>query len=166
MSNCGTTYTRLVTVYRRSIQALENDMAAIRSEHDTQNKIIQGQKSALDGIISDLGSLRFLGKDRDATSELPSARATPVPEEVMDIAESAPDTGLVATDVVQVEEKEEGEEDKVLSVPVTEELGEDDIEMGEVEEPKNDKGKKKFREELEEGEASDTSSALSDPPDD
>ncbi|KAF8238831.1 hypothetical protein L208DRAFT_1421094 [Tricholoma matsutake] len=150
----------------QSIQALENDMAAIRSEHDTQNKIIQGQKSALDGIISDLGSLRFLGKDRDATSELPSARATPVPEEVMDIAESAPDTGLVATDVVQVEEKEEGEEDKVLSVPVTEELGEDDIEMGEVEEPKNDKGKKKFREELEEGEASDTSSALSDPPDD
>jgi THO complex subunit 7 len=141
-------------------------MAAIRSEHDTQNKIIQGQKSALDGIISDLGSLRFLGKDRDTASELTSARATPAPEEVMDITESAPDAGLVAADIVQVEEKEEGEEDKVLSGPAVEELGEDDIEMGEVEEPKNDKGKKKYREELEEGEASDTSSALSDLPDD
>jgi len=139
---------------------------AIRSEHDTQNKTIQGQKSALDDIISDLGSLRFFGKDRDATSELPSTRATPTPEEIMDIAESAPDTGLPAPDAVQAEEKEEGEEDKVLSVPIVEELGEDDIEMGEVEEPRNDKGKKKLREELEEGEASDTSSALSDPPDD
>lgn len=153
-------------MYCRSIQALENDIAAIRSEHDTQNKIIQGQKSALDGIISDLGSLRFLGKDRDATSDLPSARATPAPEETMDIVESNPDAGLVATDVVQVEEKEEGEEDKPLSGPTVEEVDEDDIEMGEVEEPKNDKGKKKLREELEEGEASDTSSALSDPPDD
>ena len=152
-------------MYRRSIQALENDIAAIRSEHDTQNKIIQGQKSALDGIISDLGSLRILGKDRDGTSDLPSARVTPAPEEIMDIVESTHDTGLVVPDV-QVEEKEEGEEDKPPSGLTVEELGEDDIEMGEVEEPKNDKGKKKFREELEEGEASDTSSALSDPPDD
>lgn len=152
-------------MYPRSIEALENDMAAIRSEHETQNKIIQGQKSALDGIIADLGSLRFLGKDRDATSEIPSVRASPVPEETMDVIESALETGLAATNRIQVEEKEEGEEDKML--PTTEDVGEDDIEMGEVEEPRNDKGKKKFREEeLEEGEASDTSSALSDPPDD
>jgi THO complex subunit 7 len=141
-------------------------MAAIRSEHDTQNKIIQGQKSALDGIISDLGSLRFFGKDRDATSDLPSTQASPVPEEIPDIAENGLDPGSAVTDVVQVEEREEGEENKAFSGPVIEELVEDDIEMGEVEEPKNDKGKKKFREELEEGEASDTSSALSDPPDD
>jgi THO complex subunit 7 len=82
----------------------------------------------------------------------------------MDVIESVPETGLTVTGLVQVEEKEEGEEDKVL--PPTEDVGEDDIEMGEVEEPRNDKGKKKYREELEEGEASDTSSALSDPPDD
>jgi THO complex subunit 7 len=44
---------------------------------------------------------------------------------------------------------------------------EDDIEMGEVAEDPKVKGKKKARdEELEEGEASDSSSALSDPPDD
>ena len=42
----------------------------------------------------------------------------------------------------------------------------DDIEMGEVaEDPKQIKMKRKIREELEEGEASDSSSALSDPPD-
>jgi THO complex subunit 7 len=141
-------------------------MAAIRSEHDTQNKIIQGQKTALDGIISDLGNLRFLGKDRDATSEIPSAQGTPAPEEIMDIMESTPDTAVAAPGSVLVAEREEGEEDRTLSEPIAEGLGEDDIEMGEVEEPKNDKGKKKLREELEEGEASDTSSALSDPPDD
>jgi THO complex subunit 7 len=142
-------------------------MAAIRSEHDTQNKIIQGQKSALDGIISDLGNLRFLGKDRDATSEVPSTPGTPAPEEIMDITESIPDTTSVAPGSVRAVEREEGEEERSLSGPsVAEGLGEDDIEMGEVEEPKNDKGKKKLREELEEGEASDTSSALSDPPDD
>jgi THO complex subunit 7 len=44
---------------------------------------------------------------------------------------------------------------------------EDDIEMGEVAEVPKVKAKKKVRdEELEEGEASDSSSALSDPPDD
>jgi THO complex subunit 7 len=43
----------------------------------------------------------------------------------------------------------------------------DDIEMGELAEDPKVKGKKKVRdEELEEGEASDSSSALSDPPDD
>jgi len=151
----------------RSIQALENDMAAIRSEHDTQNRTIQAQKTALDTIISDLGSLRFMGKDREVASELPSTRVTPVPDEIMDAMEVAPDRGSAAPDPGQPEEKEEGEEDKLPVPGIVEEPDEDDIEMGEVEEdPKNCKGKKKLREELEEGEASDTSSALSDPPDD
>jgi THO complex subunit 7 len=69
-------------------------------------------------------------------------------------------------------EVEEGEEEILLEsiVPAEEEEVEDDIEMGEVEEPKNSlKGKKKRDEELEEGEASepsDDSSVLSEPPDD
>ncbi len=42
--------------------------------------------------------------------------------------------------------------------------GSDDIEMGEVEE--DPKGKKKAREDMEEGEATDASSELSEPPDD
>lgn len=147
-------------------------MATIRSEHENQNRIIQGQKSALDGIISELGSIRFMGKDKDLASGVPSRRSTPAPEgEGMEAAEEVAEA-VLTVEMPLSEEKEEGEEDKQLSesppATATEEMAEDDIEMGEVEEnPKNGKLKKKLRvEELEEGEASDTSSALSDPPDD
>lgn len=140
-------------------------MAAIRAEHETQNRTIQAQKTALDGIVSDLGSLRFMGKDREAaTSTSLSPRDTPGPE-------STGDATATAT-IPEKMEVEEGEEETVLdSVVPAEEAVEDDIEMGEVEEePKNNsKGKKKREEELEEGEASDASddsSELSEPPDD
>ncbi|KAJ7781079.1 Tho complex subunit 7-domain-containing protein, partial [Mycena metata] len=150
----------------QTIEALENDMAAIRAEHETQNRTIQAQKTALDGIVSDLGSLRFMGKDREAaTSTSLSPRDTPGPE-------STGDATATAT-IPEKMEVEEGEEETVLdSVVPAEEAVEDDIEMGEVEEePKNNsKGKKKREEELEEGEASDNasdaSSELSEPPDD
>ena len=145
-------------------------MAAIQSEHENQNRVIQGQKAALDAIIAELGSIRLMGKDKDiASSVVPSPRSTPVPDgngvesmgELIDDAQPA--------EMSQNGEKEEGEDDKLPSerIPTTavEESAEDDIEMGEVEE-ENPKFKKKLREELEEGEASDTSSALSDPPDD
>jgi THO complex subunit 7 len=145
-------------------------MAAIRAEHDTQNRTIQAQKAALDAIVTDLGSLRFLGKDREAaaSSDL-SPRDTPGPE--AGDATTAPAEGETA--VPEKMEVEEGEEEILLEsiVPAEEEEVEDDIEMGEVEEePKNSlKGKKKRDEELEEGEASepsDDSSVLSEPPDD
>ncbi|KAK0453466.1 Tho complex subunit 7-domain-containing protein [Armillaria borealis] len=141
------------------IQALENDMMAIRSEHDTQNRTIQSQKTSLDTIISDLGALRSLGKD---TADIPasllaSPRLTPTLDGsgVEDTAETH-----IITPTVKTEdgEKEEGEADKAAS---------QDIEMGEVEEEdKNTKNKKKTREDMEEGEATDASSELSDPPDD
>jgi THO complex subunit 7 len=146
-------------------------MAAISTEHETQNRTIQGQKNALDGIISDLGTLRFMGKDKDVTASLGgSPRMTPVPDDNDDVVDGAETSGTGKTG--QTEEIEEGEEDKglpefALQSLSTEGPTEDDIEMGEVEEgPKDLKGKKKMREELEEGEASDSSSALSDPPDD
>jgi hypothetical protein len=141
-------------------------MAAICTEHETQNRTIQGQKSALDNIIFDLGSLRFMGKDRDiTTSLLTSPRITPALDDNADALDASAPSGGGET-----EEREEGEEDKgsdsALGL-ISENLVKDDIEMGEVEEdPKDAKGKKKMREELEEGEASDSSSALSDPPDD
>ncbi|KAK0206388.1 Tho complex subunit 7-domain-containing protein [Desarmillaria ectypa] len=141
------------------IQALENDMMAIRSEHDTQNRTIQSQKSALDTIISDLGALRSLGKD---TADIPasllgSPRQTPALDGsgIEDVAETRTTTPIMK---MEDSEKEEGEADKVVS---------QDIEMGEVEEEdKNTKNKKKTREDMEEGEATDASSELSDPPDD
>jgi THO complex subunit 7 len=94
---------------------------------------------------------------------------------------ASPTTANATEENGEIDEKEEGEGDKSSSddMPLStlnpktkpfisnEELDEDDIEMGEVaEDPKNFKGKKKAREDLEEGEASDSSSALSDPPDD
>ncbi|KAJ7129506.1 Tho complex subunit 7-domain-containing protein [Mycena epipterygia] len=156
----------------QSIKSLENDMAAIRAEHDTQNRTIQAQKSALDTIIAELGSLRFMGKDREtAASSDPSPRDTPGPE----TAGEAPVAAESASGPEKME-VEEGEEETVpdsVLLPANNGV-EDDIEMGEVEEPKN-RSKKKREEELEEGEASegeasegeasDVSSALSEPPD-
>ncbi|KAJ6515731.1 Tho complex subunit 7-domain-containing protein [Mycena sanguinolenta] len=144
----------------QTIESLENDMAAIRAEHDTQNRLIQAQKAAMDGIVASLEALRFMGKDREASTDL-TPRDTPGPEGTGDTATAAGDG-----EATPPEKMEEGEEETVLesAVPV-EAAPEDDIEMGEVEEPeKSFKGKKKREEELEEGEASDASSELSEPP--
>ncbi|KAF8450530.1 Tho complex subunit 7-domain-containing protein [Boletus edulis BED1] len=175
----------------RSILALENDMAAIFSEHETQERIIRGQKFALDNIVLDLSSLRLMGKDKENTV---SRFASPVPTPVAESID--PDEGVQGSPVDdekhvegnesgEVAEKEDGEDVESLDAPLSLKLNasikdaashsgtplspqreDDDIEMGEVaEDPKQIKTKKKVREELEEGEASDSSSALSDPPD-
>ncbi|KIM46316.1 hypothetical protein M413DRAFT_441404 [Hebeloma cylindrosporum] len=141
-----------------TINSLENDVAAIRAEHDTQNRTIQGQKSALDGIIAELSSLRFMGKETETTSISQSRRETPV----------------LDAEVISLPTNTDGEEDEKMPDSLTEtapsegmiEEIDNDIEMGEVEEEPKDKSKKKSREELEEGEATDASSELSDPPDD
>ncbi|KAF8663483.1 hypothetical protein AX16_001051 [Volvariella volvacea WC 439] len=150
-----------------AISMLENDIATIQSEHDSQNRIIQQQKTALDTIITDLASLRFIGKDRDAASTVASPVHTPLPDEsVADGTEDMPDGAL---DLLPLNEgsDEGGKAASEGAAPDTPNHNlEDDIEMGEVEEPKDNKTKKKLREELEEGEASDASSVLSDPPDD
>ncbi|KAG9317459.1 Tho complex subunit 7-domain-containing protein [Chiua virens] len=191
----------------QSIMALENDMTAILSEHETQERIIRGQKYALDNIVLDLSSLRLMGKDKENTvSRVASPMPTPAAESV------DADEGVQGTPPVddekheddiehgEVAEKEEGEDVELLDVPLSlkpntstkdvvshsgtplssqrepnsrndptpfAQTEDDDIEMGEVaEDPKQIKTKRKLREELEEGEASDSSSALSDPPDD
>ena len=158
-------------------------MVAIRSEHDTQNRRIQAQKVALDGVINDLGSVNSMRKDKDAAPSDMASPMPPVPDsDGLDIAlEQGVEDSVVGAEETEEVDKEDGEESSPL--PVSRPLsvaakpfvpGEfhkndpaDDIEMGEVEEEYKVKGKKKVRdEELEEGEASDSSSALSDPPDD
>lgn len=182
-------------------------MAAISTEHETQERIIRGQKTALDNIVLDLSSLRLLGKDKEnAVSRLASPMATPATESV-DADESIQGTPLIddekhveGVESGEVAEKEDGEDVESLDAPLSLKsnllikdvashsgtplssqrethsrkeatplylLEDDDIEMGEVaEDPKQMKTKKKVREELEEGEASDSSSPLSEPPDD
>jgi len=145
-------------------------MAAIRTEHETQNRTIKGQKTALDGIIADLNSLRFMGKERETTLIPESRPETPYMDtfEVASAAESSL-TSINSGSSERGEEGEEGEGDKVIldSDQLTNEHAEEnDIEMGEVEEEPKDKNKRKSREDLEEGEATDASSELSEPPED
>lgn len=169
----------------RSIQALEGDMATIKSEHDSQDRIIRNQKSALDSIIANLGSLRFTGKDVDmaSTSVANTPRVSPGPDEgreTVDSTSAGRESSRGEASMSIKEEKEEGEtfsdNNRVDSEPAEgqvtraegSEAGQIDIEMGEVEEDNSNLGKgskvKRIREELEEGEASDESSELSDAP--
>ncbi len=144
-------------------------MAAIRSEHETQNRTIHGQKSALDGIILELGALRVVGKEPETTSVPQSLCGTPGPDGMPVLpdsdAASMPDSTFGAPFNAG-----EVEEDKRASTPQEASsegiVGDNDIEMGEVEEDPKEKSRKKSRDELEEGEATDASSELSDPPDD
>jgi len=151
-----------------TITSLENDMTAIRAEHDTQNRTIQGHKTALDTIVADLNTLKFMGKEPETPSIPQSVRTTPAPD-----SETQPRSGESSLTSINTEEEKEriviettiSEGETVMSEGMIEE--EDDIEMGEVEEDPRDKSKKKTqREEMEEGEATDASSELSEPPDD
>lgn len=114
-------------------------MSLIKAEHEIQDRTMRSQKTALDNIVTEISQLRFIGKDQDEPSSTPG---TPTPE-----AEDALD------------------DDRGSGIPHV-----DDVEMGEVDETVTrspGKTKKKSRdEELEEGEATDSSSSLSDPPDD
>jgi THO complex subunit 7 len=176
------TFSAYLYIPPRSIAELENDMAAIRVEHDAQNRVLLAQKSALDIIVTDLAGLRFIGKDKETMTPSISARATPLPDTdhsgqylAVELSTRGASSALSQADgsVNEDEGKEEGEDDGEGegngSSRMTDdgELNEGDIEMGEVEEePRNKKLTKAVEEELEEGEASDFSSELSDPPDD
>ena len=73
----------------RSIQSLENDMAAIRAEHENQNRTLQAQKAALDAVINDIGLLRLMGKQDAAEESTPAPETQPADEDVeMDGASS------------------------------------------------------------------------------
>ncbi|KAI0307229.1 Tho complex subunit 7-domain-containing protein [Multifurca ochricompacta] len=208
----------------RSIQLLENDMAAIRADQEAQSRHLQSQRASLISIISDLGSLRLITKDTEAEPSHPGTPDLDAATSEMDVSRLSPAVAALNEDDEKEEgeegEKEEGEAEEgekrqedgqssddiplsttlnprarifVLSrnsAPVTppprshfnptgsgppsmvshhpQSKSDDDIEMGELAEEREPlRVKKKLRrEELEEGEASDESSELSDPPDD
>ncbi|KAI0050225.1 hypothetical protein FA95DRAFT_1487712 [Auriscalpium vulgare] len=91
------------TELEHSIQLLENDISAIRADHDAQTRLIQTQRASLMTIISDLGSLRLMGKDKDAE---PSRATTPAADSAM--ADAEPSRSPIAIEIE--DEKEEGEE--------------------------------------------------------
>ena len=139
-------------------------MAAIRSEHEVQTRTILQQKFALDGIVAQLSSVRHFGKEPENMSVPQSLRATPVPDTEMAPPESS---ATPAANTDDADEEKRVPESMTDTAPSEGMIEETDIEMGEVEEePKEKNNKKKIREDLEEGEATDGSSELSEPPDD
>jgi THO complex subunit 7 len=126
-------------------------MTTINVEHETQTQLLKAQKASLDSVITELASLRFVGKEREGTtSGVPSPRASPGPEGVPECI----DADIIPDPLTSSGDEGSGRDS----------IGQD-IEMGEVDEGiKEVKGKKKVREEMEEGEATDGSSELSEPP--
>ena len=66
----------------RSILSLENDMAAIRAEHENQDRVLQAQKAALDIVIRDISQLRLMGKQDVAEDSTPAPETQPGDEDV------------------------------------------------------------------------------------
>ena len=170
----------------RSIDSLDNDIAAIFSEHDTQTRLVRQQKTSLDTIINDIGSLRLLGKDPDTLqSDIPGEDTQDLPDDEKFTEESSLNpaakaftpsrfsTPIPITSVAQRQLQSKAISSEVSSPLVSSSpvsaptKDDDDIEMGELEEEPGEvkSTKKKVREELEEGEASDGDSPLSAVPD-
>lgn len=182
-------------------------MAAIRAEHENQDRVLQAQHAGLGTVIASIQELRTLGKqdieileEQDATA-VPEGQVT-VEEDVDMEAAVQGETGEIKEDKADADAVKELDDDSplankvlnpgarpfvprsntstpqpqsntptpalILAEDAREEGEDDDIEMGELaEEPKEKAvGKKKVREELEEGEASDMSSELSEIPSD
>jgi THO complex subunit 7 len=173
----------------RSIDALENDIAAILSDHENQHRVMQSQKAALDGIISDISTLRLMGKDPDMSravtpnldnqieigeGEDKSLQEISSSTSLNPLAKSFSSPSRFSTPIPYVAQRQiqgRTSSSPLVSSPALgadlSQIPDDDIEMGELaEEPREVKVKKKAREDLEEGEASDSSSELSDIPDD
>lgn len=172
------------TELERSIQLLENDMAAIRADQEAQSRHLQSQRASLVSIISDLSSLRLMTKDTEAGPSHPGTPDLDAATSEMEVPRSPPAITVVDEESPKEEgeegeaeegETEEGEKrqgDGSASPPTPphrpQPKSDDDIEMGELAEEREPLRLKKRsrREDLEEGEASDESSELSDPPDD
>ncbi|KAI0347458.1 hypothetical protein BDW22DRAFT_530739 [Trametopsis cervina] len=195
----------------QSITAIENDIVAIRAEHENQNRTLHTQQVALEVVITSIQELRMMGKqDADITES--SRPTSPAPDTQPGDEGDDGDVDMEPRDRAETgeisDEREDADDSKELgstsslskilnptarpfipqsssSTPLRSNAGtplpasdsqprteledgeDDDIEMGELAESPVEKTKKKIREEeLEEGEASDMSSELSDPPDD
>jgi THO complex subunit 7 len=135
---------------------------------------------ALDTIIHDISTLRLLGKDPDLPSDSPDEDNPDLPDDEKFFEESSLNpaakpftpsrfsTPVPIASIAQRQLQSKAISSEVSSPPVSSPVSvpakdEDDIEMGELpEEPGEVKSpKKKVREDLEEGEASDGSSPLS-----
>jgi THO complex subunit 7 len=139
-ANGSCTHSRLC---RSAIEALASDMADIRREHDAKERAMAAQRAALHAVVRSVGALRLIGADDGADAD----GALEAGEEREGLNPAAP-----------------AFEPRRAGTPPADD-GAPDVEMGEVAETKG--RRRKLRdEELEEGEATDGSSDLSEPLDD
>lgn len=188
-------------------------MAAIRGEHDSQDRTLIAQKTRLDKLVSELSELRLMGKPEVTDLSEPEAPPPTTPAPEIQVSQSgdvemsdAPERERAESgELKETESAETDEEDIPLSktlnptarpfiphsssgaslsslparstatTPAPEETSskeegeeDEDVEMGELSEDGHGKGEPKARnkDDLEEGEASDLSSELSELPDD
>ncbi|KAL1699206.1 Tho complex subunit 7-domain-containing protein [Schizophyllum commune] len=153
-----------------SIEKLESDMAAIREEHLSQDRMLQTQRTGLDAIVAELEALRRAAADEDPSGtpaeDVEDSQATILTVTAGD-ADGAEDgaieeEGAINEDGAIAEEgaisepgairESEPRAIRETARPVAPPL-QTDIEMGEVEEKKDER---------EEGEASDMGSPLTD----
>ncbi|TFK55414.1 hypothetical protein OE88DRAFT_1804273 [Heliocybe sulcata] len=86
-----------------SIQALENEMQDIQAEHDKQTRLVQAQKATLADVISDINTLRLMGKEPNT-----SRTASPTPDAMN---ESQLETAISQDDPMSGKpEREDGED--------------------------------------------------------
>ncbi|KAG9120130.1 hypothetical protein FRC07_004507 [Ceratobasidium sp. 392] len=154
------------------ITALEDELSTIRAAREDHNENLAARRAVLDTLVSQIHSLRLMGKQQDGTDPPTSASAAPEsashtlnpaarPFIPLRSAGDTPTPGP-GTPLPPVANKTEGDDDI--------EMGEvaEETEAGEVEDEekwaKQSKSKsRKPDEEMEEGEASDGSSDLSSP---
>lgn len=108
---------------QQSISSLENDMTAIRAEHENQNRTMQAQKAALDVIIRDLGTLRLMGKQdvleesrsNSPISEVPAIETEDVDMDSSGSARTRAESGELQEDKEQHDEGKESEDETPLA---------------------------------------------------
>jgi len=171
----------------RAIKSLESDITGIYEEKEQLTRNVQARREKLEVVQREMQLMNRVGRENvpdDASPEVEGADATEgsqpngenlTPEQSPGPSRLNPDARPFQPSSSQTSLRENVlrrahiESTNVSNAPspiTTQEEGEEreDIEMGEVSELGKDKPKRKAKEDLEEGEASDESSELSDPP--
>lgn len=165
--------------HNRDIAALEDELSTIRAAREDHNENLAARRAVLDTLVTQIQSLRLMGKPQDGGDPAVVSGSTPVPGESYPAGHPLNPTARPFVPLRSAGNTPTPGPGTPLPLPVaaSKSEGDDDIEMGEVaeeaeageveDEDKWGKAPKpkarKPDEEMEEGEASDASSELSEP---
>ncbi|KAF8605369.1 hypothetical protein BDV93DRAFT_521690 [Ceratobasidium sp. AG-I] len=159
------------------IAALEDELSTIRAAREDHNENLAARRAVLDTLVTQIQSLRLMGKPQDGGEPAVVSGSTPGPGEPHPAGHPLNPTARPFVPLHSAGNTPTPGPGTPLPVVTNKPEGDDDIEMGEVAEEaeagevededkwgKAPKSKaRKPDEEMEEGEASDASSELSDP---